>query len=74
MAVADVMRHVQDGIDRGEIRDGDPTCSPTPSSGSPPTWPAVFVHEQGQPGDDVADAAVAFCLEGLLVPSAITPA
>ena len=34
----------------------------------------VFIHERGEPADDVADAAVAFCLEGLLVPAAVTPA
>jgi hypothetical protein len=31
----------------------------------------VFIHEKRQPAEDVADAAISFVLEGLLVPDAV---
>ncbi|MGZ4683023.1 MAG: TetR/AcrR family transcriptional regulator [Acidimicrobiales bacterium] len=74
IAVADVMRHVQDGIDRGEIRDADPEVFAHAILGVSTHLARRFVHERGDPWLDVADAAVSFCLEGLLVPVAITPA
>ena len=74
VAVADVMRHVQEGIDRGEIRAGDPNVIAHAILGVTSHLARRFIHEQGQPWQDVADAAVAFCLEGLLVPSAVTSA
>ena len=74
VAVADVIRHVQEGIDRGEIRAGDPNVIAHAILGVTSHLARRFVHEQDQPWQDVADAAVAFCLEGLLVPAAVTPA
>jgi AcrR family transcriptional regulator len=74
IAVADAMRHVQDGIDRGEIRQGDPELFAHAILGVSSHLARRFVHERGDPWPDVADAAVAFCLEGLLVPSAVSPA
>ena len=74
IAVADVMRHVQDGIDRGEIRDADPELFAHAILGVSAHLARRFVHERGDDWLDVADGAVAFCLEGLLVPTAITPA
>ena len=74
IAVADAMRHVQDGMDRGEIRQGDPELFAHAILGVGSHLARRFVHERGDPWPDVADAAVAFCLEGLLVPSAVSPA
>ena len=74
IAVADAMRHVQDGIDRGEIRDGDPELFAHAILGVTSHLARRFVHERGDAWPDVADAAVAFCLEGLLVPVATAPA
>jgi AcrR family transcriptional regulator len=74
VAVADVMRHVQAGIDAGEIREGDPNLIAHAILGVTLHLARRFVHEQGQPWQDVADGAVAFCLEGLLVPVPATTA
>ena len=75
IAVADAMRHVQDGIDRGRA-----SATAIPSSiahailGVTGQLARAFIHERGDDWPDVADAAVAFCLEGLLVPIAAAPA
>jgi AcrR family transcriptional regulator len=74
IAVADAMRHVQDGMDRGEIRVGDPELYAHAILGVSSQLARRFVHERGDDWPDVADAAVAFCLEGLLVPVATAPA
>jgi AcrR family transcriptional regulator len=74
IAVADAMRHVQDGMDRGEIRIGDPELYAHAILGVSSQLARRFVHERGDDWPDVADAAVAFCLEGLLVPVATAPA
>jgi AcrR family transcriptional regulator len=67
-AVSDAMRHVQAGIDAGSIREGDPNLIAHAILGVSTHLARHFVHEQHRPWPDVADAAVAFCLEGLLVP------
>jgi AcrR family transcriptional regulator len=74
VAVRDAMRHVQEGMDLGEIRDGDPNLIAHAILGVTSHLARRFIHEQGQPWHDVADAAVAFCLEGVLAPSAIARA
>jgi AcrR family transcriptional regulator len=66
VAVADVARHVRDGIAEGRIRDSDPDVLTHAILGVSNQLARVFIHGQGRPGDEVADAAVAFCLEGLL--------
>lgn len=68
-AVSDAMRHVQAGIDAGAIREGDPNLIAHAILGVTSHLARRFVHEEGQPWPDVADGAVAFCLEGLLVPA-----
>jgi AcrR family transcriptional regulator len=72
IAVADVMRHVREGMDRGEIRVGDPEVYAHAILGVSSQLARRFVHERGDAWPGVADAAVAFCLEGLLVPPAPT--
>ncbi len=74
IAVADVVRHVSEAIERGEIRDGDPDITAHAILGVTTHLARRFVHEQGRPWPDIADAAVSFCLDGLLVPELVTPA
>ncbi|MGH2687008.1 MAG: TetR/AcrR family transcriptional regulator [Actinomycetota bacterium] len=66
VAVADAVRHVKEGIVEGAIRDGDPTVLAHAILGVTSHLARTFIHEKGDPGDEVADAAVAFCLDGLL--------
>ena len=68
-AVSDAMRHVQAGMDAGLIRPGDPNLIAHAILGVTSHLARRFVHEGGQGWQDVADGAVAFCLEGLLVTS-----
>jgi AcrR family transcriptional regulator len=66
VAAADAVRHVKDGIVEGRIRDGDPELLTNAVLGVTNQLARVFIHERGAKGSDVADAAVAFCLDGLL--------
>jgi len=68
VAVADVMRHVREGIERGQIRDGDPVVIAHAILGVTTHLARTFVHERGMPVEEVADAAVSFVLEGLTAP------
>lgn len=72
VAVADVMRHVSEGIERGMVRDADPQMLAHAVLGVTTHLARVFIHERGDAADDVADAAVSFVLEGLLVPDAVS--
>jgi AcrR family transcriptional regulator len=74
VAVADAMRHVTEGIERGLIRDADPLMLTHAVLGVTGHLARVFIHEQDQPADEVADAAVSFVLDGLLVPDALAVA
>lgn len=67
VAANDVIRIVQEGIDEGRIRDSDPVVLAHAILGVTAYLARVFVHEQRMDPDLVADEAVAFCLEGLLV-------
>lgn len=71
VAVSDAVRHIQEGIDRGEIRDTDPIMLAHAVIGVSTHLARVFIHEKHQPAGEVADAAVSFVLEGLLVPDAV---
>lgn len=66
VAVADAVRHVKEGIVDGEIRDGDPTVLAHAILGVTSHLARAFIHERGEPAAEVADAAVAFCLAGML--------
>jgi AcrR family transcriptional regulator len=66
VAVADVVRHVKDGIVEGRMRDGDPEVITHAILGVTNQLARVFIHGQDWSGDDVADAAVSFCRRGLL--------
>ena len=66
VAVADTVRHVKEGIVEGRIRDADPLMVSHAILGVTGHLARTFIHERGEHGDTVADAAVTFCLEGLL--------
>jgi len=70
IAVRDAMKHVQDAIDAGEVRDLDPELIAHGILGVTTHLARVFVHERGRSADEVAEAAVAFVLDGIKSPSA----
>ena len=66
VAVKDVIRHVQDGIDRGVIRDTNPYYIAHSILGLSTQLVRVFIHEQERSPDEVADEAIALILDGIL--------
>lgn len=66
VAVSDVVRHVKDGIVAGRIRDTDPLVLTHAILGVTNQLARTFVFERNEDPSAVADAAVAFCREGLL--------
>jgi len=74
VAVADAMRHISEGVERGLIRDSDPLMLAHAVLGVTTHLARVFIHQRHDPADEVADAAVSFILEGLLVPDAVVGA
>jgi len=66
VAVADVVRHVKDGIVAGRIRDSDPEILSHAVLGVTNHLARVFIFERDEEPETVADAAIAFCREGLL--------
>lgn len=65
IAVADVVKHVKEAIAQGRIRDTDPDVLAHAMVGVVGHLTRIFIYERGESADSVADAAVAFCLEGL---------
>ena len=65
IAVADVVKHVKEAMAQGRIRDADPDVLAHAMVGVVGHLTRIFIYERGEPADSVADAAVAFCLEGL---------
>jgi len=66
VAVADVVRHVKDAMVTGQVADIDPLIVTHAVLGVTNSLARNFVLERGEPPGEVADAAVAFCLGGLL--------
>ena len=66
IAIDDLVRHVKEGIVAGRIRDGDPALIAHGILGVTGHLSREFIHERHEPTDEVADAAVWFCLEGIL--------
>ncbi|HJR24353.1 MAG TPA: TetR/AcrR family transcriptional regulator [Acidimicrobiales bacterium] len=66
IAVADVVKHVKDAIAQGRIRDTDPDVLAHAMVGVTGHLARTFIYERGESAESVADAAVAFCLQGLL--------
>jgi len=66
VAVADAARHVMDAIAAGLIADSDPLIVTHAILGVTNQLARTFVLQGGRPAEEVAEAAVAFCLGGLL--------
>ncbi len=66
VSVADVVRHVKEGIVAGRIRDTDPLVLSHAILGVTNHLARVFIFERNEPADEVADAAITFCRDGLL--------
>jgi TetR/AcrR family transcriptional regulator, cholesterol catabolism regulator len=67
VAANDVIRIVRLGIEEGRIRDSDPVLLAHAILGCTTYLVRVFIHDQQRDPDEVADEAVMFCLEGVLV-------
>ena len=66
VAVADVAKHVKDAIVAGKVRDADPIWLSHAILGVTNQLARTFLFEKGEPPELVADAVVAFCLDGLV--------
>ncbi len=66
VAVGDVAKHVKDAIAAGRVRDADPIWLSHAILGVTNQLARTFIFEKGEHPDLVADAAVAFCLDGLV--------
>src|SRR5699024_3563480 len=66
VAVRDAMRHVTDAVDQGAVSDAAPEVITHAILGVTTQLIRVYVHGRGRDPDEVADAAVAFVLEGIL--------
>lgn len=66
VAIADLARHVEEGIATGRIRDTDPVVLAHAILGVTNHLARTFLLERDTPADVVAHEAIAFCLEGLL--------
>src|SRR5258706_2573839 len=65
VALADVVKHIKDGIVAGEIRDGEPEVLGLAVMGVISHMARALIHERGESPAEVANAAVPFCLRGL---------
>ncbi|MGH9307145.1 MAG: TetR/AcrR family transcriptional regulator [Acidimicrobiales bacterium] len=65
VAVADVVRHVRAAIAAGEVRDSDPLVLTHAILGVTNHLARTLLYERGDDPNDVAEAAMAFCLGGL---------
>ena len=66
VAVADVVKHVKEAMAAGLVREADPDIVAHAMVGAAAHLTRSFILERNEPADEVADACVAFCLEGLL--------
>jgi AcrR family transcriptional regulator len=65
IAIADIVRHVRDGVADGRIRDGDPEMIAHALLGITSQLTQVYIHGRGEDPDTVADTVIAFVLGGL---------
>ncbi len=65
VALADTVKHIKEGIVQGEIRDVEPEVLAHSVLGVTGHLARELIHRRGEPPDDVAEAAIAFCLTGL---------
>lgn len=74
VAVGDLAKHVKDGIADGTLADGDPIVISHAILGVTNHLARTFILQQGDDAKTIADAAVAFCLGGLIGATTPTPA
>jgi len=65
VAIGDAVRHIKDGIVAGEIADQVPEVLAEAVVGVTERLARTYLLERDDPVTEVADAAVAFCLNGL---------
>ncbi len=65
VAVKDIIRHVEDGIRCGAIRDTDPLYIAHSILGLTTQLVRVFIHERNVPPAEVAEEAIALVLDGI---------
>ena len=73
IAIGDTITHVKEGIACGALRDIDPEYIAQAILGVTGQLARTFIHERGTDPDEVAAAAIAVVLDGILVDSR-TPA
>ena len=74
IAIRDTVKHVNDGIERGVLRDIDPDYIAHSILGVTSQLVRTFIHQRGAEPDEVADAAISFILDGIMaVDRAPTP-
>ena len=66
VAVQDVVRHLKEGIVEGRVRDLDPVLEAHAIIGMTSHLARTFLFDADEPIEDLADAAVAICLHGIL--------
>jgi AcrR family transcriptional regulator len=69
VAVRDAVQHVAEAVARGEVTDTDPELTAHAILGVTTQLIRVYVHGRSRPPEEVADAAVAFVLDGILARS-----
>ena len=65
IALADVVRHVKEGIVAGQVREEDPDVLGHAILGVTGHLARELIHHRGEPPDAVADVAIAFFRHGL---------
>jgi AcrR family transcriptional regulator len=68
VAVADTVRHLEDGMRSGRIPDADPVLLAHAILGVTGHLARTFIRDRGEPAGAVGDVAVSFCLGGILGP------
>ena len=66
VALADVVRHLQEAIDTSRIAEADPEVLAQCILGVTENLARMQLIQRGMPPDAVADAAISFCFEGLV--------
>ena len=65
MLVSDAVEHLKEAIVEGGIPDRDPEQLALAILGVTNVLTTVYIHQRGEPPEQVADMVVAFCLEGI---------
>ena len=69
VSVGDAVTHLKEAIAEGRVRDADPEVLAHAVLGVTNQLSRAFVRDRRDRVEEIADVAVAFCLEGLLAPS-----